>query len=287
MSVFSWESYLAPSAEEDLSVPAAWTGGGGIDCPTEWIDLLLSDSRRPQAAAANPGPEPALELEDRGIEISNFDPETIARDVLSRAEKFGDVEKINVSSLSSGRIIVKFYDLRASQAMRRATIRVGNLIWQIQFAHPEKIANLKRPPNTGTLVLFHVSPSMTQDVIRSEFEKYGDLRDIRMNADNYFVEYWDLRDCEKAYEYAKTKKMHGTKINLECSRPGGIRKNADLFLTSRKPVVSRAVRKPPPVITVNGGRLTEHLENALPSIELRQKSNPPAIRSSVCRTSSN
>jgi RNA recognition motif-containing protein len=155
----------------------------------------------------------------------------------------------------------------------------------MQFAHPQKVTDPKRPPNNGTLVLFLVPPSVTENMIRAEFEKFGDLRDLRTSGGNYFIEYWDIRDCEKAYRFGKTTKLFGMNVNVEYSRPGGFRKNPDAFLSSRKPVVSRVVKGAAPIITIESNH-SRCPENEPPVVEFPQKSTPLVIWS-VCRMPSN
>jgi hypothetical protein len=216
------------------------------------------------------------ELEDRRVEISNFDPETTTEAVvLETAVEYGAVEKVDMSEKASGKIFVKYYDLRHSYALRGATIRFGRLTWQLQFAHPEKIGNVKKPPNNGTIVVFKAPAEVTHDVLLAEFEKHGDIRDIRSSQGQRFVEFWDTRACEKALLFARGTKLFGLKLSVEYSRPGGYRKNPDAFLSSRKPVVARAAKgKAPASIKQVPGiqiQITKPVENAVPAIQIEKK----------------
>jgi hypothetical protein len=203
-------------------------------------------------------------LEDRGIEISNFDPETTTKDtVLAEAAKYGDVDSVDVSEIASGKITVKFFDLRSAHALRSSTVRVGGLTWQLQFAHPAKISNPRKPPNIGTIVMFHVPATLSDGAIREEMERFGEIRELRGHADQRFVEFWDTRRCQEALAAIRAGKVFAGKIAAEYSRPGGFRKNPDAFLANRKPVIARVSKSKAQAINEKIAR-TEQSENAAP-----------------------
>jgi hypothetical protein len=230
-----WASFLDPPAGYDPHSPLVRTCSTDLAYSDTWVSTLLSEAPPRSQAPSFPG-----ELEDRRVEISNFSPEApTAETVLSVAAEYGDIDSIDTSEKESGKITIKFYDLRAAHRLRASTVRVGGLTWQLQFAHPEKIADLRRPPNSGTLVLFHVPPALTDERIRSEMERFGEIRELRAHSDQRFVEFWDTRHCEDALRATRRGKTFGSRVAVEFSRPGGHRKNPDAFLCHRKPVVAR------------------------------------------------
>jgi hypothetical protein len=236
LNTAKWSSFLEKPTDYDPSAPLKRTCSREIEFPDSWVNDLISDDVIEQS----PRLEPYKELEDRRIEISNFDPETTTEQmVMAEAVRYGDVQGIDLSGFEIGRIIVKFSDLRDAYAMRGSTIRINGMTWQLQFAHPEKIGNQKNPPNNGTLVLFHVPGNVTEEKLRSVFGEYGDLREIRTTQHQRFVEYWDLRAAERAFKAMKRGDLGSLKIAVEFSRPGGYRKDPDLFLFLRKPAVGR------------------------------------------------
>jgi NADH:ubiquinone oxidoreductase subunit D len=253
----SWDDYLTPTPEYEPQSPLVRTCSRELECCLTWIDPLLAETAPFSHPTENFDLDAVRELEDRGIEISNFDPETIAVDAACEAARFGDVSAVDLTAVQSGKAIVKFFDLRAAHRMRNAIIRIGALTWQLQFAHPEKMADSKNPPNNGTLILFHIPKTVTDDRISEEFQNFGTIREVRTSAANHFVEFWDLRDCAKAYHAAKNGKVCGVRVAAEYSRPGGFRKNPDAFLTERRPVIVRAAKKSTPIImTTRSGNST-------------------------------
>jgi hypothetical protein len=235
----SWDDYLTPGPGYDSRSPLVRTCSRDLDYSLSWMDRLLSDCDLCGAR----------ELEDRGVEISNFRAATIAADAAREAAAFGEVACVDAAAAPLGRVIVRFFDLRAARRMRGKVIRVGGLTWHLQFAHPARIADPKNPPNNGTLILFHAPAGVTEQRIRDEFRGCGAIREVRTSAGIHFVEFWDTRDCARAHEAARTRRMFGVKIAAEYSRPGGFRKNPDAFLGERSPAIARAVKKSAPIIT--------------------------------------
>jgi hypothetical protein len=244
----SWDDCLIPPADYDPTSPLVWACEEILDFEDTWVDSLLSEKPIVRPPVGDNETEFPGELEDRGVEISNFNPKTITREnVESHAICYGDVNTIDMSELDFGKIVVHFYDLRSAYAMRSTSIVVDGFQWQFQFDIPEKITNRKNPPNKGTIILFNVPGHVTDDVTRSEFGKFGIIREVRRSNQNCFVEFWDTRSSEQALESVKGHRLCGAKIAIEFSRPGGFRKNPDAFLRFRKPVVSRRSAKTKPI----------------------------------------
>jgi protein phosphatase 1 regulatory subunit 42 len=193
--MLEWNDYLcspeddcfAPSARPASPVPSDFNPGaylhGGLD---------------PHCA---PAPTAfCQELENRRIEVSNFDCCTMTRDVvLSHASRYGDVESVDLRELSSGRVHVTFYDLRDACAMRCAAIDIGACRWMIQFAPLHPIVDPKKVPNTGTIVVLHLRPTVTNKAVKNEFSHFGEVRDVRSTPDRRstkFIEYWDVRNAK-------------------------------------------------------------------------------------------
>jgi hypothetical protein len=178
------------------------------------------------------------ELEERRVIVSNLSTDVTIEGVCELARSFGGVESVEIDPVTKV-ATVKFFDLRSAHRMRGA--RIGP--WATQFAPPQAIANKKCPPNNGTVVIFHLKPGISDDAIRAEFARFGEIRQIRSppgRDTQRFVEYWDTRDADKALAGTKGKIICGSKVSVEFSLPGGAyRKNAEAWQQSRPPVISR------------------------------------------------
>lgn len=78
--------------------------------------------------------------------------------------------------------------------------------------------------NHGTLVVFNLDTSTTADDIRALFSAIGDVKEIRATPNkkhHKFVEFYDVRDAERALRVLNKTEVSGKRIKIEISRPGG------------------------------------------------------------------
>lgn len=78
--------------------------------------------------------------------------------------------------------------------------------------------------NQGTLVVFNLDNSTSAEDIRALFSKVGDVKEIRATPNkkhHKFVEFYDVRDAEKAMHLLNKTEVAGKRIKIEISRPGG------------------------------------------------------------------
>eukprot|EP01122_Echinamoeba_exundans_P001486 TRINITY_DN1152_c0_g1_i6.p1 TRINITY_DN1152_c0_g1~~TRINITY_DN1152_c0_g1_i6.p1 ORF type:complete len:1153 (-),score=174.92 TRINITY_DN1152_c0_g1_i6:77-3535(-) len=77
--------------------------------------------------------------------------------------------------------------------------------------------------NQGTLVIFNLDPSVTNEELRDIFSHFGEVKEIREspNKKHKFVEFFDVRCAEKAMRSLNKTDIKGRKIKIEPSRPGG------------------------------------------------------------------
>jgi RNA recognition motif-containing protein len=77
--------------------------------------------------------------------------------------------------------------------------------------------------NQGTLVIFNLDPSVSNEELRDIFSHFGEVKEIREspNKKHKFVEFFDVRCAEKAMRSLNKTDIKGRKIKIEPSRPGG------------------------------------------------------------------
>lgn len=77
--------------------------------------------------------------------------------------------------------------------------------------------------NQGTLVIFNLDPSVTNEELRDIFSQHGEVKEIREspNKKHKFVEFFDVRCADKAMRSLNKTDIKGRKIKIEPSRPGG------------------------------------------------------------------
>ena len=72
--------------------------------------------------------------------------------------------------------------------------------------------------NQGTLVVFNLDTTMTDDEIREVFSAHGEVKDIRSTPNkttHKFVEFYDVRDAERALLALNRTKVRGKMISYD------------------------------------------------------------------------
>jgi RNA recognition motif-containing protein len=81
--------------------------------------------------------------------------------------------------------------------------------------------------------------------LREKFEQFGEIRDVRSNKnkekeeESHFIEFWDLRDSEKAYRCVQFGKLFEERVQAGFARPDGCWKDPKRFIENRLPIVAR------------------------------------------------
>ena len=132
----------------------------------------------------------------------------------------------------SNAILISYFDLRHAQkamaTLSGKTLSNGALI-ELQYHFLRDFQ--AKDANQGTLVIFNLDPAITNAELAELFGKYGELKEIREspNRKHKFVEFYDVRCAEKAIKALNKSDLHGRKIKIEPSRPGGTSKPENSF----------------------------------------------------------
>lgn len=168
------------------------------------------------------------ELESRTINISNLPigfPEERLEKILKR---YGPINNLTMNS-DTNVAQVSFFDIRSARWLRLEQITLmGNPLY-ISFAPLAVIQDTKKPPNNGTIVIFHLPGEATNQVLENIFSKFGEIRQIRKTPSKRyqrFIEYYDLRAAEEALTTMNGQTIMTSRVSIEFSLPGGYRKNA-------------------------------------------------------------
>ncbi|CAK7350283.1 unnamed protein product [Dovyalis caffra] len=135
---------------------------------------------------------------------------------------------------AGGFVMISYYDIRAARTAMRALqnkpLRRRKL--DIHFSIPKDNPSDK-DINQGTLVVFNLDPSVSNEDLRQIFGAYGEVKEIRETPHkrhHKFIEFYDVRAAEAALKSLNRSDIAGKRIKLEPSRPGGARKNLMLQL---------------------------------------------------------
>lgn len=183
-------------------------------------------------------------------------PETDLRKDLSA---FGEVRAVQTDSFRNGVITAHYFDIRHAETAF-AAIRTHHVLCAAYF-NPLSYSQifptpLPPPPpglvagvplwahyvlsdteNQGTLVVFNLDDDVSSDQLRQVFEAFGAIKEVRdtpwKKRNQSFVEFFDIRDAEKALKELNGKEINGKPITIEFSKPKSFHSNPNAYISNK------------------------------------------------------
>ncbi|TKY57228.1 MEI2 2 [Spatholobus suberectus] len=235
-----------PSQLEDLDENDLFGSGGGFEMDFEPQESLsigiskisLSDEVHsngighyaiPNGMGTVVGEHPYGEHPSRTLFVRNINSNVEDSELRSLFEQYGDIRTLYTSCKHRGFVMISYYDIRAARTAMRALqnkpLRRRKL--DIHFSIPKDNPS-EKDINQGTLVVFNLDPSVSNDDLRQIFGAYGEVKEIRETPHkrhHKFIEFFDVRAAEAALKALNQSDIAGKRIKLEPSRPGGARRN--------------------------------------------------------------
>jgi RNA recognition motif-containing protein len=186
--------------------------------------------------------EPLGETESHTIILSNLPNKLLTNESLSTfvVSTFGAIADCEFS-VSRRSASIRFFDLRYARLMRMCCIRYDRSFLEMAFGPSLPVSNAKKPPNNGTIALFHVHEAATCSMLAELFCQFGEIREIRETLhkrSQRFVEYWDTRAAEKARKEMNGLWLFGARMSVEYSLPGGWRRDSETCI-EKVPTIER------------------------------------------------
>ncbi|KAL5796843.1 hypothetical protein ACOSQ2_001663 [Xanthoceras sorbifolium] len=235
-----------PSQLEDLEDYDLFGSGGGMELDFESQESLnigmsklnISDGvagngfgQYPlsNGAGAVAGEHPYGEHPSRTLFVRNINSNVEDSELRSLFEQYGDIRTLYTACKHRGFVMISYYDIRAARTAMRALqnkpLRRRKL--DIHFSIPKDNPS-EKDINQGTLVVFNLDASVSNDDLRQIFGAYGEVKEIRETPHkrhHKFIEFYDVRAAEVALRALNRSDIAGKRIKLEPSRPGGARRN--------------------------------------------------------------
>ncbi|XP_009773228.1 protein MEI2-like 2 [Nicotiana tabacum] len=253
-----------PTQVEDLDDD--FFGSGGLEMEPEDQNNLLNGFANlsmsysyPNGAATVVGEHPYGEHPSRTLFVRNINSNVEDSELKSLFEQFGDIRTLYTACKHRGFVMISYYDIRAARTAMRALqnkpLRRRKL--DIHFSIPKENPS-EKDVNQGTLVVFNLDPSVSNEDLRQIFGAYGEVKEIRETPHkrhHKFIEFYDVRAADAALKALNRSDIAGKRIKLEPSRPGGARRNlmqqlsqeleSDEIRTFRHSVGSPVASSPP------------------------------------------
>ncbi|KAJ8762998.1 hypothetical protein K2173_023203 [Erythroxylum novogranatense] len=235
-----------PSQVEDLEEDDVFGSGGGMELdldPQESLRIGISKLSFSDGIATNgighyafpngvgtvAGEHPYGEHPSRTLFVRNINSNVEDSELRSLFEQYGDIRTLYTACKHRGFVMISYYDIRDARAAMRALqnkpLRRRKL--DIHFSIPKDNPS-EKDINQGTLVVFNLDASVSNDELRRKFGAYGEIKEIRETPHkrhHKFIEFYDVRAAEVALKALNRSDIAGKRIKLEPSRPGGARRN--------------------------------------------------------------
>ncbi|KAI3410295.1 uncharacterized protein J3R85_018848 [Psidium guajava] len=199
-----------------MSISDGYTNGFGHYAPTNGSGTVA-------------GEHPYGEHPSRTLFVRNINSNIEDSELRSLFEQYGDIRTLYTACKHRGFVMISYYDIRSARTAMRALqnrpLRRRKL--DIHFSIPKDNPS-EKDINQGTLVVFNLDASVSNDELRQIFGAYGEVKEIRETPHkrhHKFVEFYDVRAAEAALRALNRSEIAGKRIKLEPSRPGGARRN--------------------------------------------------------------
>ncbi|KAG6479723.1 protein MEI2-like 4 [Zingiber officinale] len=210
--------------------------GGGIELEID--DTIDANKASELVEAANEqlsglnglfsGEHPFGERPSRTLFVRNINSNVEDAELKSLFEQYGEIRTIYTACKHRGFVMISYYDIRAARnamkSLQSKPLRRRRL--DIHFSIPKNNPS-EKDINQGTLVVFNLDASVSNDDLRHIFGAYGEIKEIRETPHKHnhkFIEFYDVRAAEAALHSLNRSDIAGKKIKLESSRPGGARR---------------------------------------------------------------
>ncbi|XP_042494400.1 protein MEI2-like 5 isoform X1 [Macadamia integrifolia] len=235
-----------PSQLEDLDEYDLFGSGGGMEMDFDLQESITASMSKaaisdggsingnsqygiPNGGGAVAGEHPYGEHPSRTLFVRNINSNVEDSELRTLFEQYGAIRTLYTACKHRGFVMISYYDIRAARTAMRALqnkpLRRRKL--DIHFSIPKDNPSDK-DINQGTLVVFNLDPSVSNDDLRQIFGAYGEVKEIRETPHkrhHKFIEFYDVRAAEAALRSLNRSDIAGKRIKLEPSRPGGARRN--------------------------------------------------------------
>lgn len=175
------------------------------------------------------GEHPFGEHPSRTLFVRNINSNVEDAELRALFEHYGAIRTLYTACKHRGFVMISYYDIRsarnAMRALQNKPLRRRKL--DIHFSIPKDNPSDK-DVNQGTLVVFNLDASVSNEELRQIFGHYGEVKEIRETPHkrhHKFIEFYDVRAAEAALKALNRSDIAGKRIKLEPSRPGGARRS--------------------------------------------------------------
>eukprot|EP00258_Populus_trichocarpa_P038071 XP_024454090.1 protein MEI2-like 4 isoform X2 [Populus trichocarpa] len=230
------ENINHPSGGDDMEDLDFFSSVGGMDLGDDGSVAQIDSefhggASNGQLGACNlsvAGEHPYGEHPSRTLFVRNINSNVEESELRAIFEQYGDIRTLYTACKHRGFVMISYYDIRAAKnamkALQNRPLRRRKL--DIHYSIPKDNPS-EKDFNQGTLAVFNLDSSVSNDDLRRIFGVYGEIKEIRETPHrnhHKFVEFYDVRAAEAALHALNKSDIAGKRIKLEASCPGGLRR---------------------------------------------------------------
>ncbi|KAK9108612.1 hypothetical protein Syun_024623 [Stephania yunnanensis] len=228
------EYVVQPNNGDDIEDFDLFSSGGGMelgdDMGQRGSDFAggISNSQTSGQNGVIAGEHPYGEHPSRTLFVRNINSNVEDSELMALFQQYGDIRTLYTACKHRGFVMISYYDIRAARSAMRSLqnkpLRRRKL--DIHYSIPKDNPS-ERDVNQGTLVVFNLDSSVSNDELCHIFGVYGEIKEIRETPHkrhHKFIEFYDVRAADAALRALNRTDIAGKRIKLEPSRPGGARR---------------------------------------------------------------
>ncbi|KAK4791166.1 hypothetical protein SAY86_031579 [Trapa natans] len=169
------------------------------------------------------GERPFGECPSRTLFVRNINSNIEDSELQSIFEQYGDIHTLYTACKHRGFVMISYFDIRAARtamkALQNKSLRRRKI--DIHYSIPKDNLSAK-DNNQGTLAVFNVNSSVSDEQLRHIFGAYGEINyiyEMPQKNNDRFIEFYDIRAAQAALHELDGSTISGKQIQL---RPIGV-----------------------------------------------------------------
>ncbi|XP_044461949.1 protein MEI2-like 4 isoform X2 [Mangifera indica] len=221
---------IQPSSGDDMDEMDIFNSVGGMDLGDDGSSAVeenskISASKLGVCNGAITGDHPYGEQPSRTLFVRNINSDVEDSELKILFEQYGDISTFDTACKHQGFVIISYHDIRAARnamkALQNKLMRHRKL--NIHFSIPKENP-LEKDINPGTLVVFNLDASVSNEELHQIFGVYGEIKEIHETTEqghHKFIEFYDIRAAEAALQALNRINIAGKQIKVEPSHHRG------------------------------------------------------------------
>ncbi|KAB2043497.1 hypothetical protein ES319_D01G021700v1 [Gossypium barbadense] len=222
------DSIVQPNGTEDAEELDVFSSIGGMDLGDDGPGVRKNYEFPEKSHPGLLNGSVAGEHPSRTLFVRNINSNVEDSELKAVFELYGEIRALDSACKHRGFVMISYFDIRAAQkaieALQDRPLRSRKL--DIHYSIP-KDNPLENEENQGTLVVFNLNSTVSNDEIRCIFGAYGEIKEIYetpKKSQHKFIEFYDVRASEAALHALNKTEIAGNLVEIQLSYPESLRR---------------------------------------------------------------